>query len=234
MVDRRPPGRVQRALLAGTSAGCSGSAPGSCARRPRPRCPDTTSGFRAYNREAALQMQVVSKFTYTLETIIQAGKLTVAIDHVADPHQPQDARVAAVPVDGGLHPPQRAVDLPDLLPVRAAEGVLERRDRDGRAGAGGVRPLPDRCSSSTRRRDRPHPVADPRRRAVQRGDAARRAGGDRRSAGRAADAVAADVRAGPPDRAAARHRAVALRARRPARAERRRPDAPATARRCGV
>jgi glycosyltransferase involved in cell wall biosynthesis len=46
--------------------------------------PDTTSGFRAYNREAALQMQAVSsKFTYTLETIIQAGKLLVAVDHVA-------------------------------------------------------------------------------------------------------------------------------------------------------
>jgi glycosyltransferase involved in cell wall biosynthesis len=44
--------------------------------------PDTTSGFRAYNREAALQMMVVSKFTYTLETIIQAGKLLVATDHV--------------------------------------------------------------------------------------------------------------------------------------------------------
>jgi glycosyltransferase involved in cell wall biosynthesis len=44
--------------------------------------PDTTSGFRAYNREAALQMQVVSKFTYTLETIIQAGKMVVAVDHV--------------------------------------------------------------------------------------------------------------------------------------------------------
>jgi glycosyltransferase involved in cell wall biosynthesis len=44
--------------------------------------PDTTSGFRAYNREAALAMQVVSKFTYTLETIIQAGKMTVAVDHV--------------------------------------------------------------------------------------------------------------------------------------------------------
>ncbi len=44
--------------------------------------PDTTSGFRAYNREAALQMQAVSKFTYTLETIIQAGKLLVALDHV--------------------------------------------------------------------------------------------------------------------------------------------------------
>jgi glycosyltransferase involved in cell wall biosynthesis len=44
---------------------------------------DTTSGFRAYNREAALQMAVVSRFTYTLETIIQAGKLLVATDHVA-------------------------------------------------------------------------------------------------------------------------------------------------------
>jgi glycosyltransferase involved in cell wall biosynthesis len=44
--------------------------------------PDTTSGFRAYNREAALQVQVVSKFTYTLETIIQAGKMLVAVDHL--------------------------------------------------------------------------------------------------------------------------------------------------------
>jgi glycosyltransferase involved in cell wall biosynthesis len=44
--------------------------------------PDTTSGFRAYNREAALQLQVVSKYTYTLETIIQAGKMTVAVTDV--------------------------------------------------------------------------------------------------------------------------------------------------------
>jgi glycosyltransferase involved in cell wall biosynthesis len=44
--------------------------------------PDTTSGFRAYNREAAMALQVVSRFTYTLETIIQAGKLTIAVDHV--------------------------------------------------------------------------------------------------------------------------------------------------------
>ncbi len=46
------------------------------------KVPDTTSGFRAYNREAAIQLLVVSKFTYTLETIIQAGKQLVAIDHV--------------------------------------------------------------------------------------------------------------------------------------------------------
>ena len=51
-------------------------------RASNTRVPDTTSGFRAYNREAALQVQVVSKFTYTLETIIQAGKMLVAVDHV--------------------------------------------------------------------------------------------------------------------------------------------------------
>lgn len=44
--------------------------------------PDATSGFRAYNREAALQMQAVSRFTYTLETLIQAGKLQVDVGHV--------------------------------------------------------------------------------------------------------------------------------------------------------
>lgn len=44
--------------------------------------PDTTSGFRAYSREAALRMNVISRFTYTLETIIQAGKKNLAVTHV--------------------------------------------------------------------------------------------------------------------------------------------------------
>lgn len=44
--------------------------------------PDATSGFRALSREAALQMNVVSAFTYTLETIIQAGKKNLAVSHV--------------------------------------------------------------------------------------------------------------------------------------------------------
>jgi glycosyltransferase involved in cell wall biosynthesis len=44
--------------------------------------PDATSGFRAYNREAALGLVVVSKFTYTLESLIQAGKSLTAIAHV--------------------------------------------------------------------------------------------------------------------------------------------------------
>jgi glycosyltransferase involved in cell wall biosynthesis len=44
--------------------------------------PDTTSGFRAYTREAALRMTIVSEFSYTLESIIQAGKKRLAIAHV--------------------------------------------------------------------------------------------------------------------------------------------------------
>ncbi len=43
---------------------------------------DATSGFRAYNREAALQLLVVDNFTYTLESLIQAGKMLVAVDQV--------------------------------------------------------------------------------------------------------------------------------------------------------
>jgi glycosyltransferase involved in cell wall biosynthesis len=43
---------------------------------------DATSGFRAYNREAALQLLVVDNFTYTLESLIQAGKMMVAVDEV--------------------------------------------------------------------------------------------------------------------------------------------------------
>jgi glycosyltransferase involved in cell wall biosynthesis len=44
--------------------------------------PDTTSGFRALSREAALRINIVSEFTYTLESIIQAGKKRLAIAHM--------------------------------------------------------------------------------------------------------------------------------------------------------
>jgi len=44
--------------------------------------PDAPSGFRAFSREAALRMNVISKFSYTLETIIQAGKKNLAVTSV--------------------------------------------------------------------------------------------------------------------------------------------------------
>jgi glycosyltransferase involved in cell wall biosynthesis len=46
------------------------------------RIPDVTSGFRAFSRDAALRLNVISRFTYTLETIIQAGKKNMAVTHV--------------------------------------------------------------------------------------------------------------------------------------------------------
>ncbi len=50
---------------------------------------DTTSGFRAYNREAALGLLVTDNFTYTLESLIQAGKMLVAVEGVEIATNPQ-------------------------------------------------------------------------------------------------------------------------------------------------
>ena len=44
--------------------------------------PDAVSGFRAFRREAAMQMNIVSPFSYTIETIIQAGKKYLAVKSV--------------------------------------------------------------------------------------------------------------------------------------------------------
>lgn len=44
--------------------------------------PDAPSGFRAYSRDAALRINVVNNYTYTLETIIQAGHNKVAMTSV--------------------------------------------------------------------------------------------------------------------------------------------------------
>ena len=44
--------------------------------------PDAPSGFRAMSREAALRLNVFNEYTYTLETIIQAGQRGLAITYV--------------------------------------------------------------------------------------------------------------------------------------------------------
>jgi len=44
--------------------------------------PDAPSGFRAYSREAAMKMNVINEYTYTLETIVQAGRGKMAITSV--------------------------------------------------------------------------------------------------------------------------------------------------------
>ncbi len=44
--------------------------------------PDAPSGFRAFSREAALRLNVITNYTYTLETIVQAGKKNIKIASV--------------------------------------------------------------------------------------------------------------------------------------------------------
>lgn len=44
--------------------------------------PDAVSGFRAYERDAALRLFVSTRFSYTVQSVIQAGKLGLRIAHV--------------------------------------------------------------------------------------------------------------------------------------------------------
>ncbi len=45
--------------------------------------PDATSGFRALSRETALKTNVLSNYSYTLETLIQAGANHIRVVHVS-------------------------------------------------------------------------------------------------------------------------------------------------------
>jgi glycosyltransferase involved in cell wall biosynthesis len=53
------------------------------------RTPDATSGFRAITREAALHTLVLSEYSYTLETLIQAGARHVPVEYVPVRTNPQ-------------------------------------------------------------------------------------------------------------------------------------------------
>jgi glycosyltransferase involved in cell wall biosynthesis len=46
---------------------------------------DATSGYRAFSREALLRLNVMSEYTYTLETLIQAARLRFAVTEVVVP-----------------------------------------------------------------------------------------------------------------------------------------------------
>ena len=54
-------------------------------RASRSEIPDAPSGFRAFSREAALRLNVTNEYTYTLETIVQAGRERI-------PMQPENVR----------------------------------------------------------------------------------------------------------------------------------------------
>lgn len=63
--------------------------------------PDATSGFRALSREAAMQLVVFSSYTYTLETIIQAGRKGLVVASVpvrTNPQQRESRLIRSLPV----------------------------------------------------------------------------------------------------------------------------------------
>lgn len=62
--------------------------------------PDTVSGFRAISREAALQLNIVSSFSYTTEMVIQAGKKRLAMVSVpirTNPHTRSSRLAQSIP-----------------------------------------------------------------------------------------------------------------------------------------
>jgi len=64
------------------------------------RTPDATSGFRAISREAALRTLVLSKYSYTLETLIQAGHRGLAVEYVpirTNPHTRPSRLIRNIP-----------------------------------------------------------------------------------------------------------------------------------------
>ena len=61
---------------------------------------DTTSGFRAYSAEAAMRLDVFNRYTYTLETIIQAGHMNMRIGHVhikVNPKTRESRLISSIP-----------------------------------------------------------------------------------------------------------------------------------------
>ncbi len=50
---------------------------------------DATSGYRAFSREALLRLNVISEFTYTLETLIRSARMRLAVSEVTVPALPR-------------------------------------------------------------------------------------------------------------------------------------------------
>ena len=63
--------------------------------------PDAPSGFRAYSREAALRLNIFTTYSYTLETIIQAGKknLNVASVPITTNPKTRESRLMSSNID---------------------------------------------------------------------------------------------------------------------------------------
>jgi hypothetical protein len=62
--------------------------------------PDAVSGFRAFSRQAALQINIVSRYSYTVETVIQAGDKRMKIASVpvrTNPKTRESRLISSIP-----------------------------------------------------------------------------------------------------------------------------------------
>ena len=50
---------------------------------------DATSGYRAFSRDALLRLNVISEYTYTLETLIRAARMRLAVTEIVVPARPR-------------------------------------------------------------------------------------------------------------------------------------------------
>ena len=70
---------------------------------------DATSGYRAFSREALLRLNVISEYTYTLETLIRSARMRLAVTEVVVPALPaRERRVADDPIGHALRRATRA------------------------------------------------------------------------------------------------------------------------------
>ena len=76
---RRPADAPDRALLAASRRRCSSSAAGWSTRQPGPTCRTRRRGFRAYSRDSLMLLNTITRFSYCMETIIQAGNKKLKI-----------------------------------------------------------------------------------------------------------------------------------------------------------
>ena len=95
--------------------------------------PDAASGFRAYSRDTLMLLNTITRFSYCMETIIQAGNKKLAITSVPGAHQPQDPRVAAVQEHLPARAQERRRDHPRLHHVQAVRDLQRLRGAVRRA-----------------------------------------------------------------------------------------------------
>ena len=80
--DRRPAGRTWSSTSRRPRSCCRSSAAAIVNLAAGTDLPDAASGFRAYSRESLMLLNTITRFSYCMETIIQAGNKKLKIESI--------------------------------------------------------------------------------------------------------------------------------------------------------